>query len=404
MGMKVLVVHCVYKYKGGEETVVAEEIKLLKSNEVEAELLEFNNYENTFFKLLMLPFNVQSYLKTRRKIRNYKPDIIHIHNLHFGASASVIYAIKKSKVPFVATLHNYRLICPSASLFHNGKPFLDSLHQNFPWSAVSKGVYRNSRLLTFWLSLSAQLHKVIGTWKACNKYIALTPFSKKIFTDSSLKIPIDKIAIKPNFCNLPSIVHVKRSAYFLYVGRLSHEKGVMLLLDTFSSLGYNIKIAGDGELKDTVVAYSSNYINIEFLGVLSKEKVFALLSECSALVFPSKWYEGMPLTIIEAFACGTPVISSKIGAMDSMVIDGYNGLHFQPGSRVDLLSKLHEWQDLKEDEREKYRCNARETYDQNYTPEKNAGQLLNIYDSVLKNTTKTRPKKLSSLEPKSISA
>ncbi|MGI4729389.1 MAG: glycosyltransferase, partial [Janthinobacterium lividum] len=156
--MKILVIHTSYKYKGGEDTVVSEEINLLQQAGMQVELLEFNNDKNALRKLLQLPFNIQSYNVAKQKLKDFKPDLVHIHNLHFGGSPSVIYAIKRSKIPFVITLHNFRLLCPSGIIFHNRKLFLDSLQQNFPWKAVQLGVYKNSKLITFWLGLSMYIH------------------------------------------------------------------------------------------------------------------------------------------------------------------------------------------------------------------------------------------------------
>jgi glycosyltransferase involved in cell wall biosynthesis len=381
--MRVLIVHCSYKFRGGEDTVVSEEMNLLRNNGNEVQLLGFNNETNALIKLLQLPFNVPSYLKTRKKLRSYKPDIVHIHNLHFGASASVIYAIKKSRTPIVMTLHNFRLLCPSALLFHKGRLFLNSLNKKFPWKAVIEGVYQNSRVLTLWVSLSNQLHKTLGTYNLVDRFILLNDHSKHLFSDSTLAIPAGKISIKPNFCKVPKVVKYATSDYFLYIGRLSEEKGISLLLEAFSSTGFKIKIAGDGPLKNKVVDYSSRHTNIEYLGVLNKEEVVFLMNNCSALIFPSIWYEGLPLTIIEAFGSGTPVIGSKIGAIENMIIDKYNGLHFRPSSKDDLVKKLNEWQNLDISEREIYRLNSLNTYHKYYTPEINIKELMAVYNSVL---------------------
>ena len=160
--MKVLIVHTSYKYKGGEDIVVQEEAKLLTSYGCEVEVLLFSNEGNTLLKLLQLTFNISAYLKTIEKINLFKPDVVHIHNLHFAASPSVIYAVKKCRIPIVLTLHNFRLLCPSATLFFNGKLFTDSLRQSFPVNAIRKGVYRNA-IITFWLSFSIKLHQWLGT-------------------------------------------------------------------------------------------------------------------------------------------------------------------------------------------------------------------------------------------------
>ncbi|MEX8548552.1 MAG: glycosyltransferase family 4 protein [Mucilaginibacter sp.] len=380
--MKVLVIHTQYQYKGGEDTVVAEEIKLLQAAGVEVELLTFDNHKNALFKLLQLPFNLQSYSKTKSKLAGFRPDIVHIHNLHFGGSASVIYAIKRSKVPFVITIHNFRLLCPSGTLFYNGKLFLDSLQQNFPWKAVKLGVYKNSKLITFWLGLSMFIHKKMGTWKIPNRYIVLSEHAKQLFQTSQLGLSAKQIVIKPNFVSVPIQEEKQRLDEFLYVGRLSEEKGIMLLLSVFSSSRYKIKIAGDGPLKEEVQHYSSKYPNIEFLGILNKDEVYTLMQTCSALVFPSVWFEGMPLTIIEAFAHGLPVLASKLGAMETMIVPEYNGLLFEP-KEANFRDCLEKWANFSKEQKHQYELNARKAYEGFYTSGQNLKQLLTIYNEVI---------------------
>ena len=381
--MKILVIHSAYKIKGGEDTVVEEEIKLLQSLGHSVKLLLFNNDKHAVLKFLQLPFNIASYIKTKQKIKKFKPEVVHIHNLHFAASASVIYAIKKSKIPFVTTLHNYRFLCPSAILYFDHKPFFNSLDENFPWTAIRKGVYRNSMLLTFWMSLSAQIHKWLGTLQSCSRFIVLSEDAKNIFLDSDAGIHEEKIIVKPNFCTQPCITNSFRQCYFLYVGRLTEEKGLKTLLHVFSRKNYKLKIAGNGPLKDEVTYYSNQFSNIEYLGNLNKEEVLKHMQTCTALVFPSVWLEGMPLTIIEAFSCGTPVISSYMGAMRYMICDNYNGLFFESGSQDDLSLKVNKWCSFTEDKKESYRKNARSTYVKYYTPAVNAKQLINIYNQAL---------------------
>lgn len=381
--MKVLVIHCAYKFRGGEDTVVVEELKLLQDNGVEVELLQFSNDERTMLNIIQLPFNFRSYKMTRQKIQAFRPDVVHIHNVHFAASPSVVYAITKSKTPFVCTLHNYRLLCPSAILFFKGRPFLSSLKNSFPWAAVVKGVYKNSRLLTFWMAVSMQIHHWARTWQHCNRFIVLTNHAKQIFLDSKMGLREVQMVVKPNFCYMPPLPASTSGDYFLYAGRLSDEKGIRLLLRIFSSLPYQLVIAGDGPLKEEVTTAASKYGNISYVGSLQKAALFPVLANATALLFPSIWFEGMPLTIIEAFACSTPVIATRLGAMDDMVTPGYNGLHFEAGDEKGLTETINKWQVISKAGKEIYRQNARRTYEAFYTPQKNAAQLLSIYEGVI---------------------
>ena len=155
------------------------------------------------------------------------------------------------------------------------------------------------------------------------------------------------------------------------------------MLRSFAASGLPVRIAGDGPLRERVVGYSRQYQNIEFLGALNKREVINEMAGCTALIFPSVWFEGMPLTIIEAFSCGTPVIASGIGVMENMIIPRYNGLHFEAGNESDLVDKVMEWHQLPDSSKAAYSKNAFDTYEHHYTPGKNAEQLLDIYSEVV---------------------
>lgn len=381
--MKVLFIHCRYKLAGGEDGVVSAEVELLRSNGIDVQLLEFSNEGSSLLKILQLPFNVGSYLKTRRLLKTFKPDIVHIHNLHFGASTSVLYALKNGLVPFVVTLHNFRLLCPSGTLYFNGKPYLKSLKREFPWAAVRDGVYNNSKLITFWVGFSTWINRLLGTYKIADRYIVLTDHAKSIIAQSSLKVDLNKIITKPNFVYDPGIRDSFRNNNFLFVGRLSEEKGISVLLEAFKQSTHSLKIIGDGPLKDMVVAASKDHANITYLGFQKKDVIIGELEKCNALLFPSVWYETFGLTIIEAFATSTPVIASNIASASLLIRNEFNGLHFEESNVNDLKAKLHQWQSLEEDQKQVYRKNARISYESFYTPAENLHQLLSIYTSVI---------------------
>ena len=155
------------------------------------------------------------------------------------------------------------------------------------------------------------------------------------------------------------------------------------LLDTFRENGLELRIGGDGPLIRQVRDACRRVHNILYLGNLTKEQVLLEMRNCTALIFPSVWYEGMPMTIIEAFSCGLPVIASNLGAMASMIRNGYNGLLFEGGNSSALQAKITEWRNKSVAEKKLFSQNARQTYLDNYTPEKNMAQLLSIYESLI---------------------
>jgi glycosyltransferase involved in cell wall biosynthesis len=243
-------------------------------------------------------------------------------------------------------------------------------------------VYRNSLFQTFWLSFVIWLHKKMGTWKMVDTYIVLTDFAKNIFINSSFGVLEKKFVVKPNFIAAAESNDDNREDYFLFIGRLSEEKGVDTLLESFNQSGLPLCIGGDGPLKEKITGNGKSS-NITYLGTLDKAAVQKKMQQCTALIFPSIWYEGMPMTLIEALASGTPVIASDLGAMATMISNGYNGVHFKAGNAGSLTEKANYWNGLNRNDRQSFYTNARISYETYYTPAKNKQQLLKIYHSVL---------------------
>lgn len=384
--MKLLFIHTFYRDRGGEEVLVETEMALLKEAGFEVALLAFRNPTNfldTIFFLLSLPFNLWSYYKTINTIRSLQPDVVHLHNWHFAASPAVVVACHVAKVPIVSSLHNFRLICPSATLFYNGAIFLESLKQQFPWKAVKLGVYRNSILQTFLLAFTVYLHKILGTWRKVDAFVVNSEFEKNTFLQSTIGIGEEQLFIKAN--SLPEPVYaaeIQRDNHFLFIGRLVAEKGIEVLLEAFAQTRLPLRLYGYGPLEQKVRAFAEQFPNIQFKGSLPHEQMSEELRKCTALIFPSTWFEGMPMTLLHAFSTGTPVIASNIGAMSTMVIDHHNGLHFEVGNSTDLAQKLDYWAALPEYEKESYEQRSRQCYESNYTPQANLKSLKAIYSAV----------------------
>jgi glycosyltransferase involved in cell wall biosynthesis len=383
--VRILFIHTFYKLPGGEDAVVQNEIDLLREAGHEVDLLSFNNAGGALLKLLLMPYNVLAAKHTKDRLKVFRPDIVHIHNLHFAASAAVIRTIKRAKIPMVMTVHNYRLLCPSASLYFDDRLFLDSLHVAFPWEAIKKGVYQNSKIITFWLSLSNHLHRKIGTWKMVDRYIFLAEHSRQLFLESSFDLDLQRTAIKPNFTPDQTIAEKPSvDTYFLYVGRLTEEKGVMTLLQAFAGTRTWLKIAGMGPLEKTVKDYANFNDNIEYLGQQTRMEISTLLDKASAVIFPSLWYETFGMIVSESFAKAVPVIASDLGNMKILVTDGYNGKTFATGDPTALRNCIEDLVKTSAEEQKLLRKNARATYELNYSPESNLKKIIEIYTSLTK--------------------
>ncbi|EOR94571.1 N-acetylmannosaminyltransferase [Arcticibacter svalbardensis MN12-7] len=389
--MKILLIHTFYGQSGGEDQVFNNEFDLL-SSATQVKKLCFDNSGNmlaVFFKFILGPYNIFSLIKFRKAIKELRPDVVHIHNWHFAASPLLIRAAKKMGIPVVVTLHNYRLLCPSATLFHQNELFTDSLSGGFPWKAVFKKVYRDSLFQTFWLASITYLHKKLKTWQKVDRYITLSNFARELFLQSDLHLKQKQLVVKSNFVKDSGYNIKNRSTSFLYVGRLSPEKGIELLISAFADTNFQLTIVGDGPLRNEVEQAAAKHSNITYLGKKSNIETMDLMRQANALIFPSIWFEGMPMTILEAFSTGTPVIASRLGSIQHLISPGYNGLLFKAGDRESLQSCLHDWQNLDPLSKTVQCIYSRKTYITNYTPEKNLDQLLNIYQSVIAPKQKT---------------
>uniref|UniRef100_UPI004049666C glycosyltransferase n=1 Tax=Gelidibacter sp. TaxID=2018083 RepID=UPI004049666C len=379
--MKILVIHTRYRQKGGECIAAQQEIELLKKN-FTVEALFFNNNKGIagMLQFLISIWNLKSAKIVKQKIKTFKPDVVHIHNWHFASGPIIIRTIKKQGIPLVLTLHNYRLLCPSSTFMHNNKVYLNSLNKNFPWEAISLKVYRNSYFLTFWLAFIIWFHKKIGTWNLVDQYICLTEYSVALFKNSKLGIDNKRFVVKPNFTTISTTkVTKERENHFLYIGRLSEEKGINILLDTFKYSNYELKIIGDGPLVNNVNQACKENDKITYLGTLTQDEVAIELQKAKALVFPSVCLETFGFTIIEAFSNRCIVVSSNIGAPASIVSDAINGFHFEAGNIKDLALKLKKVVSLTQKEEDYMREQAFESYSNLYSPEKQFNYFNAIY-------------------------
>jgi len=386
--LKIFISHNRYQQPGGEDAVFEAEKALLEQMGHEViPFVEDNarlNGMNPLQAALNAIWSREAQEKIRRLIWERKPKVAHFHNTFLMISPAAYYACKEAGVPVVQTLHNYRLICPGALLMRGGQVCEDCVGRAVPLPGVVHGCWRGSRAQTAVVAAMLTVHRAAKTWtQQVDCYITLTEFARRKFIEGGL--PAEKIVVKPNFVDPDPGVGRHEGGYALFVGRLSPEKGVRTLLRAWRLLkGVSLKLVGDGPLRAEVEAFvkREGLKGVEALGRRPREEVFELMREARVLVFPSEWYEGFPMTIAEAFACGLPVIASRLGAMAEIVKDGRTGLHFHPGDPEDLTAKV-EWAWQHPKEMQEMGRQARREFEQKYTAERNYERLMEIYGRVV---------------------
>lgn len=382
--MRILLIHNYYQHHGGEDTVVQQEAEeLSKSNPIKTITTKNSKGLKGLCQFFLYPFNIWKAKQIMKDVLAFKPDIVHIHNIHYALGPWIILALKKKGIPVVMTLHNFRLICPSATLFFKDQLFTNSLKEDFPWTAVKDKVLDNSFIKTFVTAFVYWWHKKIGTWSQIDQFLVLSDFAKNIFIQSKLGLAENHFAVKPNFATVNSHHEKKFENFFLYIGRLSAEKGILQLLDAITKTNHRLKIFGTGPLEKEVLHIVQDHPNIEFLGFQSQDILRQNMEKASALLVPSVCYEGMPMTILEAYGLGTPVLSSNIGILQEMVVPLHTGLHFDPYSPESIRETLAQWIDLSIHDKAIISKNCVKIYTEKYTATKNMDLLLEIYKTAI---------------------
>tara|TARA_B110000977_G_scaffold110759_1_gene143916 strand:- start:1355 stop:2485 length:1131 start_codon:yes stop_codon:yes gene_type:complete len=375
--MRICQIHNEYLYKGGEDNVVEAEKKLLEKNGHNVFQIVRKNYEEIrSIKDKFETLNNLAYSKKSLKIldnyflQNQLPDIVHIHNIFPLWTYSIFEYFKLKKIPMVMTLHNFRLLWENVGLFNNK-------------DNKKYGLFKNSLIKTF------ILQKIIDRQKKLlfnvDKFIALNEFAKKQFI--SVGLPSHKIEIKQNFLendkdNQTELNErkINNKIKFISTSRLSDEKGVNILFETWKNFDYELALFGEGPL-----LYKSLNKNIKFFGNQNFEVIKYHMNESFALILPSKLYEGgLPLSIIEAFKNDTLVIASNLGSMKSEIKHEINGLLFNPNDSKSLQERIN-WAVQNKDLCKKIVVNAKNDFLLKYTEEKNYNLLIAIYKKLILN-------------------
>ena len=316
-------------------------------------------------------WSTDSHNAIRDQVRHFRPDVVHFHNTFPLMSPAVYYAARREGVAVVQTLHNYRLLCPNALFFRDGRICEDCLHKAAPLPAVVHACYRGSRPANAAVMVMLTVHRIAHTYdRAVDAYIALTAFARGKFVDAGF--PADKIHVKPNFVYPDPVVGNGAGGYAIFVGRLSPEKGLKTLLTAWESLDGKIplKIVGDGPMAPYVREMAGRLKGVEWLGHRPIAETYELIGDARFLVFPSEWYETFGRVAIEAFGKGTPVLASDLGAMSELVDDGRTGLLFRAANAQSLADAVLQLAD-NPDRLANMRQVARSEFEAKYTADEN---------------------------------
>jgi glycosyltransferase involved in cell wall biosynthesis len=381
--MKVLVLHNKYKIAGGEDVSTAAEVDMLSRNGIDVEVIYLSNLEIGDKGKLQLAMNTiwsrEQYNIIYDKVKNGGFDIVHVQNFFPQFSPSVFYAAKKAGAKVLMSVRNYRLICPNASLYINDKICYSCVGKTVPVNAVLNKCYRDSIATTGVVAAMLSVHNVMHTWtEKIDGLICISNFVKKQLLD--VGFDATKLFLKYNFVQTTIPPSFQIGEYYIFVGRLSREKGIYKLLETFAANGQPLKIIGDGPLLNEVIKTAFEYDNIHYLGKLALDETYKAISQSKALVFTSLWHEPFGRTIVEAFAHGTPVIGTALGGVTELIKHQENGILFDPEAPDSLQAALELFE---QSDMIGMRNTAHESFLKRFQTKQNFTTLMGIYTSVL---------------------
>jgi len=356
---------------GGKDKVYFEEYKKTSLRTI------FQVLEREYYS-----FHVKKKLK--KLIKKTNPDVAYLLHHYNKLSPSVIDACKELNLPVVMRLSDFFLVCPAGHLLRNNKPCEDCINKSL-FSAIKYKCIKNSVLASTIKSSALKIHRKIKIYEKLDYII-----SPSQFTISKVNQVLKKDIINiPTFVNSDNIKYnPKLGNYALFVGRIEKEKGLIWAIKSFEKLKYNLKIVGashsgyDNELKKYI---NDNKIkNVEFLGPKFGEELNEYYKNCRFVIMPNVWYENMPNVALEAMSHSKPLLTSNLGSMKEIVIEGYNGFLVEPNNIDILRAKAKE---LFENDKicQNMGKNSFKEITTKYTPEKHYAQLIKVFESAIKN-------------------
>lgn len=366
--MKILLVNNYYYNRGGDCTYMFSLKELLEKNGHKVIIFSMNHPNNfdceyskyfvshiDYIEELMSKeiyaglkvlkrtlFSFEAREKIEAIIKDEKPDIAHIQNIHHHITPSIFYILKKNNIPIVWTLHDYTIICPNTSFLANGKICEKCKKNKYYWPLMvrcKKGSISASAMAAF----ETIIHRLMHVYDLIDIFIAPSKFLKNKFSEYGFKT--DKLVHLNHFIDFPVIQEKMPSDdYYLFVGRITEEKGVKTLIDAAIEVGSShLKIIGGGPLLNAMKKYVDERDNnkiVEFLDHKSRAELLDYYKKCKFVVIPSEWYENAGLIIFEAYSCGKPVIGAGIGGIPEFIKDTERGLIFMPGNKDDLVAAI----------------------------------------------------------------
>ena len=336
-------------------------------------------WHNKFINAFKIIYSWEAKNKLESLIDTNKPDVAHLHNIYHHLSPSILPVLKKNGVPTVMTLHDLKLICPSY-LMINASGVCEKCKGGRIYNVVTNKCMKQSLPLSSLIFSETLVHRLSKIYKKnINMFILPSKFYLNKFiewgweADRLIHIPnfVDADLLKPNY---------QPGKYFVFFGRLSKEKGVKTLIHAAHEANVELKIIGNGPLEGELKILASRLdANVTFLGFRTGAALHQTISNARAVVLPSEWYENAPMSVMESYALGKPVIGANIGGIPEMIKEDETGITFESTNVASLSHSLIQLKNMKDEAVIAMGKTARQWVENEYTADKYSERLQNLY-------------------------
>lgn len=340
---KVLMVNKFLYPRGGAETYFLKVGEYLQQQGIQVEYFGMYDEKNTVgnnagqytanmdfhtagLQRLIYPFKIiysfEAAAKIRKVIRDFKPDIIHLNNINFQLTPSIIEAACKEKVPVVQTVHDYQMLCPNHLFFDNNGDICEKCLHGSPWNCAKGSCIHGSKIKSIMGSLEALLYRGRRTYEKVEGYICPSHFLESKLNE--VELYRGKTTTIHNFIEMEALSEeITKEDYVLFFGRLSQEKGLAMFLEACKTMPHiPFVIAGSGPMEECCRGID----NVRYVGFKTGQELKQLIARAKFSVYPSIWYENCPLSVLESISLGTPVVASSLGGIPELISDGETGL------------------------------------------------------------------------------
>jgi glycosyltransferase involved in cell wall biosynthesis len=406
--MNILFLNNYHYLRGGSERVFFDEMRLLKQHnhstaafarkhaaniiseyedsfpdDIETDKVRFS--PKVFRTLREIFYSGEAKRALKALLKQFHPDIAHAHNIYGRLTSSVLDLLSQHEIPIIMTLHDYKILCPSYKMLC-GDQICEACQSRDFFMSIKKKCHKNSFFASTVNALESYLCHWLGKYSKNVKFF-ITPsmFMKNKFIQYGWDK--DRIIYLPNFIRLSSFkTRFNPGKYFLYLGRLSSEKGILTLISAFMMLKdtrARLLVVGRGPMRDALEEKARKDPRICFKGYLSGDILKETTQNALAVTAPSEWYENAPISILESFAYGKPVIGSRIGGIPEMIDDGINGFLFESGNAIDLKNKLELILGISDKEIREMGKAARQKVEKHFNAELHYKRLIDVYLTAL---------------------